>query len=295
MQFKSNNGVEGDKKDQIVMLSNFDAASILLNPAKRQSYTQKQLMDLFFVDYDLIPLLIFEHYIAVVRNDQEAIDDIADAADAVAFGDILNNRVRGGDWSLLPCMGQASAIHPTAKSKANISFVRFPEWFGRNSTQTKNKRLLKEIRAQMALTVSGNDESLLTDYIPAIYQLFIGLLMEGNIDETISAMSYYKINPTTLKENLMSLQLDTEAAEDIYKSIPTKVKTQLTKAYNNLFKSSVSKVKKKKGDTKVEEKFDPEIEEMQDEETDDSEDETTVSPNKIVLPKATNKKGSRKK
>ena len=45
------------------MLSNFDAATILLNPVKRESYTQRQLIDLFFVDYDLIPLLIFENYV----------------------------------------------------------------------------------------------------------------------------------------------------------------------------------------------------------------------------------------
>ena len=51
------------------MLSNFDAATILLNPVKRESYTQRQLIDLFFVDYDLIPLLIFENYLAVYRTD----------------------------------------------------------------------------------------------------------------------------------------------------------------------------------------------------------------------------------
>ena len=39
MQYKSSNNGEGNKKDQIVMLSNFDAASILLNEAKRKSYT----------------------------------------------------------------------------------------------------------------------------------------------------------------------------------------------------------------------------------------------------------------
>ena len=39
MQYKSSNNGEGNKKDQIVMLSNFDAAAILLNEAKRKSYT----------------------------------------------------------------------------------------------------------------------------------------------------------------------------------------------------------------------------------------------------------------
>ena len=156
----------------------------------------------------------------------------------------------------------------------------------------------------MALTVSGNDESLLTDYIPAIFQLLVGLLMEGNVEETVAAMSQYKINPTILKEHLTSLQLDPDAAEDVYKAIPTKVKTQLTKAYNALNKTSVSKVKKKKPTTKEEEKFDPDVEEKPEESSDDdSEEELQVSPIKSApaakknAPKRNTSKtrGSRKK
>ena len=97
--------------------------------------------------------------------------------------------------------------------------------------------------------------------------------MEGNVEETVEAMSQYKINPTILKEHLTSLQLDPDAAEDVYKAIPTKIKTQLTKAYNSLHKTSVSKVKKKKSPTKEEEKFDPDVEEMPEESSDDDSDE----------------------
>jgi len=66
-------------------------------------------------------------------------------------------------------MGQASCIHPVKMSGTNVQFVRFPEWFGKFSTERKIKRLLKEIRATMAQNISGNDESVITDYVPAMY------------------------------------------------------------------------------------------------------------------------------
>lgn len=70
-------------------------------------------MNLFFIDYDLIPLLIHENYLTQHSTDAKTIDNMAESADSIAFGDVLNNKVRGGqEWSLLGAMGQASTIHP---------------------------------------------------------------------------------------------------------------------------------------------------------------------------------------
>lgn len=49
-------------KDESVMINNFDAAHRLLNHGQQNlnlKYPQfRQKLDLFFIDYDLIPLLI---------------------------------------------------------------------------------------------------------------------------------------------------------------------------------------------------------------------------------------------
>ena len=53
-------------------------------------------MDLFFIDYDLIPLLVQENYLTSMgdRKSPEDIDKMADAAEFISLGDSLNRQVR---------------------------------------------------------------------------------------------------------------------------------------------------------------------------------------------------------
>jgi replication factor C subunit 1 len=54
-------------KDESVMINNFEAANKLLNHGtislNRKYPTFRQKMDLFFIDYDFIPLLVQESYL----------------------------------------------------------------------------------------------------------------------------------------------------------------------------------------------------------------------------------------
>jgi hypothetical protein len=54
-------------KDEAVMITNFDAAQRLLDHGKRNlniAYPEfRQKMDLFFIDYDMIPMLVQENYL----------------------------------------------------------------------------------------------------------------------------------------------------------------------------------------------------------------------------------------
>ena len=60
------------KKDEKVMINNFDAAHRLLNAGegnlngKYPSFRDK--LDLFFVDYDWVPLLVQEGYLNSMQN-----------------------------------------------------------------------------------------------------------------------------------------------------------------------------------------------------------------------------------
>ena len=83
-------------KDESVMISNFDAAHRLLDHGKNSlndkypSFRQK--IDLFFIDYDLIPLLVQENYLTAM-GDRKTMDDIeklADAADYISMGDAVS-------------------------------------------------------------------------------------------------------------------------------------------------------------------------------------------------------------
>ena len=83
-------------KDENVMINNFDAAHRMLNHGAQSldiKYPQfRQKMDLFFIDYDLIPLLVQENYLNALgdRNKIEDIERMAAAAEFISLGDSIS-------------------------------------------------------------------------------------------------------------------------------------------------------------------------------------------------------------
>jgi len=60
------------KKDESVMINNFEAAYRMLNHGRKslnEKYpTFKDKLDLFFIDYDWIPLLVQEGYLGAMEK-----------------------------------------------------------------------------------------------------------------------------------------------------------------------------------------------------------------------------------
>lgn len=79
------------------MISNFDAAHRLLDHGKKNlniNYpTFQSKMDLFFIDYDFIPLLMQENYLTAMGDARGPgdIERMAAAADFISIGDCVNN------------------------------------------------------------------------------------------------------------------------------------------------------------------------------------------------------------
>lgn len=285
-------------KDVHIMINNFDAASKLLRKSDMRNLRYKEKMDLFFVDYELIPLLIHENYLtAMGSNSKDTLERVVEAADSIALGDVLNKRIRiDGEWTLLTCFGQASTIAPGALSGNGVPFPKFPEFFGKFSIQRKNVRLLKETRAEMAHVISGNTESVLNDYIPLIYYMIITPLKQGDIEQALQIMREYKVNPDMLKEHFIQLQFGSTTFEQEFKDLPISIRTNLTKLYNQYYKSSIQKVKKKKTDSADHDQFDPETQEQKDftlQEENNSEDSDVEA--KPVLKKAKKRQSASRK
>lgn len=100
------------------MANPFDTARRLLckNDMKNTNFNEKQ--DLYFVDYDIIPLYIQENYISAYLYQQispelKAFQTIADVADCFTLGDMVNSKIRReGQWSLLGDVGLLTCIVP---------------------------------------------------------------------------------------------------------------------------------------------------------------------------------------
>lgn len=77
-------------KDQNVMINNFEAAHRLLNCGHKplgKSFREK--LDLFFIDYDFVPLLVQESYLGAMQGRSEMLDieSMAEAAEFISLGD----------------------------------------------------------------------------------------------------------------------------------------------------------------------------------------------------------------
>lgn len=93
--------VKRTNKDESVMINNFDAAHRLLDHGNKDlnirypSFRDK--MDLFFIDYDLIPLLVQDSYLNAMGGDRKGIEDVeamALAAEYISLGDAVSRQVR---------------------------------------------------------------------------------------------------------------------------------------------------------------------------------------------------------
>jgi hypothetical protein len=61
------------------------------------------------------------------------------------------------------------------------------------------------VRGILAGLITGNDETVLADYVPMLFRLFMNLLSEGRVDECVEAMSVYNVTPAFFKDHLVSL------------------------------------------------------------------------------------------
>lgn len=101
------------------MLSNFDAATAFLNRQKLAKLSRSEMMNMFFIDYNLIPLLIQENYLNSMREYKskrprvQSLEAMAKAADYISTGDVINHKIRSSmNWKLLPDMALYSTILP---------------------------------------------------------------------------------------------------------------------------------------------------------------------------------------
>ena len=112
------------QKDGKLRLNPFDCAAGILNPGKR---TLNERMDMFFVDYDLMPLLIQQNYISSVKNCNRDpllgnLHRMADAAMAVSDADLAMVLVRSEQrWDLLT---KAAAMNVRVGSISQAPLLR---------------------------------------------------------------------------------------------------------------------------------------------------------------------------
>ncbi|KAI6236684.1 Replication factor C subunit 1 [Aphelenchoides besseyi] len=228
----------GRKKSNEVVLKDcavntFEAASRLLGP--KTTLIQKR--DLFFTDYNLMPLFVQEMYLSV-RNGKwgkrAQLFAQSLAAESIAIGDIVSRQLfTSQNWSLLPLKGMMSSVLPPAYLNGHlISQLSFPQYYGKHSNERKRRRLLSEFALHAGLRMSGPRYAITADYIPLLRHRIIQPLLDSkpDIDESLNVYHAYEMVREDF-ETINELGMWNEN-DDKWKVVTPTTKSALTRALN---------------------------------------------------------------
>lgn len=280
LTYKDVKSQEGkSSKDNSVMIGAFEAAAGLLRRGDVRGRKMWENLGLFFIDFDLVPLLVHENYLGAL-GEQTSVEDLSRVCDSIALGDVLNRQIhQDNEWTLLPLYGLFSSVLPGYFCVQGTAFPHFPEWFGRNSTQKRKDRLLHELRQAMSPSPSASDSlDLISLGIPLLFRLLLEpleTLGKEAIEAVLETMYEYRLTPDMLKEHLIDLQAgENEDPEKAYKDLPAPVKAALTRVFN-LYNPDVKGRKRRAVETNSDQmdRFDPEVEERMEERSETEEDE----------------------
>ena len=139
------------RKDQAQMMNNFQACLKLLDPKQAKQLSIREKLEIFFLDYPIMPLFVQESYLhcySNYKNSPEEMFKAADAAEFVSLGDVIADQVMvKQQWSLMPNLGLMACVAPsTINNNGFCNYCPFPSIMGKMSTMRKIFRMIREIK-----------------------------------------------------------------------------------------------------------------------------------------------------
>lgn len=236
-------------------MNSFMALSKLLSYKENRALSYADKLNLFFVDFSLMPLLCYENYLTTFANQSSTVEDmsrLALCADMFSLADRLSNHIfTHQSWGLLSDLGRIGVVSPSNIMQGFIPFTKFPEVLGKFSVQRKSARLIRELKENAGHHLYASKMSVQTEFIPLLYMMIIHHLEDkSNKEESVALASkiLHDLNFTMdqFKENVMGLIMDEKKIEQFTEGVDTATKTSFTKCYNQMTQSSI-KAKKSKG------------------------------------------------
>jgi replication factor C subunit 1 len=233
-------------KDNNLMLNAFEACKRLLNKNEVRNLSHRARLDLFFIDFDLIPNLIHENYLSAFGSGKSLTDikRLVKCADNISLGDIIDKKIHtNNEWNLLPNKGICSSVAPGFFTNGFIYATKFPEISSKFSKVRKVMRQTKELKT---LFPYNSLRTIKDEIVPILFSRIVNLLIEYGkdaVDKVMNILHEYKFNMLLFKENLFELVNQKLLAK--YEKMNSTIKTHLTKKLNEEYKTSLIKKKKK--------------------------------------------------
>ncbi|ANQ06457.1 Replication factor C subunit 1 [Plasmodium coatneyi] len=220
----------------------FEITLKLLNFHESSKLKIREIMDLFFVDYELIPFFISENYTNVFNDNDKSANSINKwiAYSQISYDLALAEKIKYNmkttmDFSLLPHFSILCCVCPVMRIKMLKAYmsgrINFPSALGRISSFNKNKRLLNEVCFNMSYKLNVCPKHMVTSgFLNYIYAQIISPLQSNNIPKAIQLMEEYNVTKEMITENIPCLRLPTQ--ENLYDKLESKVKASFTRQYN---------------------------------------------------------------
>jgi len=157
---------------------------------------------------------------------------MAEASELISLGDTINRQIRiNQEWALLPQLGTCGAVAPCLIVKGRTTYPRFPEWLGKNSSQRKSFRQIRELKFAMGMQAQANKRAVQLEYVPLILSMLYKLMVKSQVEAAIQVLDDFRITNEMFKEHLLDLCMSRKAQE-AFDQLTTQQKTAFTRAYN---------------------------------------------------------------
>ena len=226
------------KKDAVLGIDHSQAVQFMFKNAGVEK-TFPARFDAYFVNYDLIPLLIQQFYPSTIQSNagklgtHKTLENLSKAADAVCDADIATKYVRARqEWQLLPTTA-ALNLRVASFAPGFIPFAGFPEWLGKNSNINKRKRLCHELSMHMRQFATISPHTLRLDYMTPLKQSLLKPLLEqgkAGVKRTLELMESYGISRDDFFETIQEIKFAKDPND--FERLNAQTKREFTRLYN---------------------------------------------------------------
>lgn len=215
--------------------------------ASSSKATLNDKIELYFNDHEFSPLMLQENYLGTnpilsnnASNPREKnlkhLDLACKAAESISDGDLVDRMIHGSQqqWSLMPAHAVFSFVRPASFVAGSMAGnqTRFTAWLGKNSSQGKLSRMVKEIQGHMRLRTTGDRHEIRQQYLPILWQNLVKKLqVEGKeaVPEIIELMDSYFLTRDDF-DAIMELGVGGMDQDNV--KIETQAKSTFTRLYN---------------------------------------------------------------
>ena len=262
-----NNSIGFNFKDKNTFLNSFDACKRILNTKLNRGINYKKLENWFFIDYNMMDVIIFENYLTKPSQnldikskkkinkdffwgeDNDVLGDINQALDSMVIGDKISKKIkRKRNYSLLKPFSHFSSIKPALLFRRFVHYTQFPSYFGKLGMMNKRKRLVKEMKDSFSKSNNILNSKSVIDYMVILSKIIAILMNENNLEELFRLYMNYDITPEIVNEN-MKILLEFHSKKNPFNSVSSKDKTKFNKYFNS--KLSLKGKNLKKGNRKI--------------------------------------------